>query len=491
MNLNPADLLSLLPIIILVVWASALTLADLFFERKSVTAALAALGLVVTLVVTLVMGGEVRTGFGGMVSQDGFAVFISALLLGSGLLAIVLSFSYVRRMDIDRGEYYTMMLFALSGMMLMASANDLIIVFLALELFSIPLYVLSGFARPRADSEESALKYFLIGAFSSAIMVFGIALVYGATGTTQLFEIVETIRGPVFNSSLFAVGGGLILVGLGFKVGAVPFHMWIPDVYQGAPSSVTAFMAVGAKVGGFAALLRVFVTAFSVGFDVVPDLTTVLWILAALTMIVGNVLAIAQRNIKRMLAYSSISHAGFILMALVPYGERAVAPDTVASALFYLLAFALTSFGVWAVVISLEKTEDGEDGLHLGLNLDDYAGLGSKYPLLAAAMTVFMLSFTGLPPTLGFAGKLYLFRTALEGGFTGLAVIGVLTSLVSAYYYLRIVIIMYMQDGEPDVQREPWLKWTAGLSAVVTVVMTIFSAPLFAWAASSVLSIMR
>ncbi len=489
--MNPSDLLSILPVIVLVSWASALVIADLFIQKKSVTAVLTGLGLVVTLVVTVLMSGEVRTGFGGMIYLDGFSVFVNVLLLASGVVATVLSYDYVSRMKIDRGEYFTLMLYSISGMMLMGSASDLIVVFLALELFSIPLYILAGFARPRSDSEESALKYFLIGAFSSAFMVYGIAFVYGATSSTQLSAIAEAVRQPVFNATLFTIGGGLLLVGLGFKVGAVPFHMWTPDVYQGAPSSVTAFMAVGAKVGGFAALVRIFVTAFSDGYSVVPELTNILWVLAALTMIVGNVLAISQRNIKRMLAYSSISHAGFILMALVPYAQGNVAPDTVASTLFYLLAFAVTSFGVWAVVISLENTQDGEDGLHKGLNLDDYAGLGRKYPVLAAAMTVFMLSFTGLPPTLGFAGKLYLFRTALEGGYTGLAVIGALTSLVSAFYYLRIVIIMYMQDGDPEVHRERWLGWTAGLSAVGTVVLTIFAAPLFAWAANSVLRLLN
>jgi NADH-quinone oxidoreductase subunit N len=315
--------------------------------------------------------------------------------------------------------------------------------------------------------------------------------VYAATGSTGLAAILATVTGGAFNVTLFSVGGGLLLVGFGFKVGAVPFHMWTPDVYQGAPSAVTAFMAVGAKAGGFAALLRVFVTAFGTRFDVVPELTTVIWWLAALTMIVGNVLAVSQKNIKRLLAYSSISHAGFILMAFVSFGQESVAADAVASALFYLLAFAVTSYGVWAVVISLEQAEDGADGLHKGLDLDDYAGLGQRNPGLALAMTVFMLSFTGLPPTLGFAGKLYLFRTALEGGYVGLAVIGVLTSLISAYYYLKIVVIMYMVDGEPKVHRARMLGWTAGISAVGTVVLTIFASPLFAWAAGSVLQLFR
>jgi NADH-quinone oxidoreductase subunit N len=254
--------------------------------------------------------------------------------------------------------------------------------------------------------------------------------------------------------------------------------MWTPDVYQGAPSAVTAFMAVGAKVGGFAALLRVFVTALG---PLAADFTPVLWGLAALTMILGNIVAIAQGNIKRLLAYSSIAHAGYILMALVPYGQSTVARDAVASALFYLLAYGFTNFAAWAVVIAIEKRENR------GLLLSDYAGMGRKYPALAAVMAVAMLSFTGVPPTLGFVGKFYLFNTVIEGGFYGLAIIGVLTSLVSAYYYLRVVVIMYMQEGEPQAERDPWVYLTAALTGVGIVVLSIFSVPLFTWASQAVL----
>ncbi|HEX7976213.1 MAG TPA: NADH-quinone oxidoreductase subunit N, partial [Anaerolineales bacterium] len=278
------------------------------------------------------------------------------------------------------------------------------------------------------------------------------------------------------------IGAALLLIGLGFKVAAVPFHMWTPDVYQGAPSAVAAFMAVGAKAGGFAALLRVFVMAFPAP-ALVANLTPVLWALAALTMILGNVVAIAQSNIKRLLAYSSIAHAGYILMAVVPFGQGKVSPDAVASALFYLMAYALTNFAAWAVVISLEKSEGK------GLQLDDYAGLGRKYPALAAAMAVAMLSFTGVPPTLGFVGKFYLFRTALQGGFIGLALIGALTSIISAYYYLRVVIIMYMRDGDPEARREPWLVITAATAALATLLLALFSGPLFTWASQAVLQL--
>jgi NADH-quinone oxidoreductase subunit N len=299
-----------------------------------------------------------------------------------------------------------------------------------------------------------------------------------------LASIVASVEAGSADLGLLGVGAALILIGLGFKVGAVPFHMWTPDVYQGAPSAVTAFMAVGAKAGGFAALLRVFVLAFPV---LTVDFTPVLWAIAALTMILGNFVAIAQTNIKRLLAYSSIAHAGYILMAVVPFGSERVAADAVASALFYLLAYALTNFAAWAVVIALERAGGLDSSADEGLTLADYAGLGRKYPVLAAVMAVAMLSFTGVPPTLGFVGKFYLFRTVLEGGFVGLALIGVLTSLVSAYYYLRIVVIMYMQEGEPVARRDPWVYLTAGVSAVCTVLLSIFSVPLFTWASQAVL----
>jgi NADH-quinone oxidoreductase subunit N len=480
------DMLSILPIAILVFWTVALILADLIIprERKWLTAILAALGLVLTLGFSLAQSGQLlqsgqfTVAFHGMIVADGFALFLNVLFLGSGLVGIALAYDYLKRMGIERGEYYTLLLFSITGMMLMAMAADLIVVFLALELLSIPLYVLAGFARPRLESEEAAMKYFLLGAFSAGFVVYGVALVFGATGTTAISGIVTAVADASANLNLLIIGAALILIGLGFKVAAVPFHMWTPDVYQGSPSAVTAFMSVGAKAGGFAALLRVFVTAFpSLGLDLMP----VMWGLAALTMILGNVVAIAQGNIKRLLAYSSIAHAGYILMALVSLGQGKVVSDSVAAALFYLLAYALSSFGAWAVVIALEKAEGK------GLSLDDYAGLGRKYPFLAAAMAVFMLSFTGVPPTLGFVGKFYLFRTVLQGGFVGLALIGVLTSLVSAYYYLRVVVIMYMRDGEPEALNEPWLNLTAGAAALMTVLLSLFSAPLFSWASQATL----
>jgi NADH-quinone oxidoreductase subunit N len=480
--MTPSDLNTILPTIILVAWACVLLLVDLFIprSRKGWTALLAAVGLAGALGLTLAQAGRELYAFGGMVVLDGFSSFMNVLFLSSGLLAIAIAYGYLKRMGLERGEYYTLILFSISGMLLMAQAADLIVVFLALELLSIPLYVLAAFARPRADSEEAGLKYFLLGAFATGFVVYGITLVFGATGATKLGGIAAAVAAGTFTKYLLLIGAALILVGFSFKIAAVPFHMWTPDVYQGAPTSVTGFMAVGAKAAGFAALLRIFVTSFpSLDLDLVP----VLWSLAALTMVVGNVVAISQTNIKRLLAYSSIAHAGYILMAFVTFGNPRVAPDAVASALFYLVTYAITSFGAWAVVIALEKP-DGK-----GLEINDFAGLGRKRPLLAAAMTVFMLSLTGMPPTLGLVGKFYLFRTAIEGGFIGLAILGVLTSLISAYYYLRVVVTMYMRDGDPETTPEPWLDLTWGLTALATVVLSFIPMALFAWASAAVLKL--
>jgi NADH-quinone oxidoreductase subunit N len=481
MNLTPTDYSTIWPLIFLTTWACILVLVDLFIpkERKGITALLSVFGLALTLGLTLTQIGQGIRAFSGMVVLDGFAVFVNALLLVSGLLGIALAYGYVKRMGLERGEYYTLLLFSVTGMMLMAQAADLIVVFLALELLSIPLYVLAAFARPRAESEEAGLKYFLLGAFATGFVVYGTALVFGASGSTNLAAIIGNTAPGSSNLLLLSIGAALILVGFGFKVAAVPFHMWTPDVYQGAPSAVTAFMSSGAKIAGFAALLRVFATAFP---SIAVDMTDILWAVAALTMILGNVVAIAQTNIKRLLAYSSIAHAGYILMAFVPYGDSdpLVRNTSIAAGLFYLVAYALTNFGAWGVVIALEKSEGR------GLELADYAGLARKHPALAAAMTVFMLSLIGLPPTLGLVGKVYLFRAVIAGGFYGLAIIGVLTSLVSAYYYLRVVVIMYMRDGDPQTERESFLDLTTIGTAIATVVISLAPQFLFAWASSAV-----
>ncbi len=472
------DYTTILPFTILVVWASLLLLADLFIPkgRKGITAFLAAFGLAGTLGFSVSQISVSSIGFNSMVVLDGFSTFANILLLISGLFGIALAYGYTQRMGIERGEYYTLLLFSVSGMMLMAQATDLIIVFLALELLSIPLYVLAAFNR-KTQSEEAGVKYFLLGAFATGFVVYGTALVYGATGYTNLYGIFSAASLGT-SGLLLSIGAALILVGFGFKVAAVPFHMWTPDVYQGAPTSVTAFMSSGAKIAGFVALLRVFATAFP---SISTDMTGILWIMSALTMIVGNFVAISQTNIKRMLAYSSIAHAGYILMAFVPYGNKEVVAISISAGLFYLLSYVLTNFGAWAVVMTLEKAEGK------GLEISDYSGLAKKYPALAAAMVVFMLSFIGLPPTLGIVGKFYLFRAVIAGGFTGLALIGVLTSLVSAYYYLRVVVNMYFREGDPTIESEPGLAFTTAIAAIATVAFSFVPQWFFLLASTAVL----
>ena len=479
--MTQADFYVLLPLIILASWTIVLLLVDLFIPKGSkwITAALAGFGLALALGFALSQLGDNGSAFNNMVVLDGFSVFVNALILSTGLLGVAFSYDYIKRMGIERGEYYTLMLFSIVGMMLLAHANDLIIVFLGIELLSLPLYVLAAFAIPKVESEEAGFKYFLLGAFSSGFVLYGIALVYGAVGSTSLNALLTAeIDGDT--SMLLVIGAALILVGLGFKISVVPFHMWTPDVYQGAPTAVTAFMAAGVKTAGFAALLRIFTTAFS---SLSADLTPILWALSMLTMILGNLIAISQTDIKRMLAYSSISHVGYILMAFVPYGDSQVVSVSIAAGLFYLVAYTITNFGAWGVVMMVEQKEGS------GLAISDYAGLGRKYPLLAASMAVFMLSLIGFPPTLGLLGKFYLFRAVLSGGYVALAIIGVVTSLISAYYYLRVVVTMYMDDGQPKVEREFWVGLTTFGTALATVLFSLMPSSLFAWASEAVLKL--
>jgi NADH-quinone oxidoreductase subunit N len=476
------DFLVTLPVLVLFAWALLVLLVDLWIpdSKKSLTAVLTAAGLVISLAVAFTQIGKTGSAFSGMIMLDGLSTTLSILFLISGLAAVGLASDYLKRNNAERGEYYTLLLFSIAGMMLMASAGDLIVVFLALELLSIPLYVLAGFFRPNLASEEAALKYFLLGAFSSAFLLFGVAWVYGATGHTDFKGIIDLMMAGKANNPLMMVGGALILVGLGFKIGVFPFHGWVPDTYQGAPSSITAFMTVATKSAGFAGLLRVFALLFPVQ---APAISTVFWILAAASMIFGNVTAIAQTNVKRMLAYSSIANAGYILMGFVPFGDAAVT-ESLSSAVFYLLAYGLTSFSVWAVIIALEPA--GSDGL----TLEDFSGLGKSHPWLAGALLISMLSFTGLPLTMGFWGKFYLFKTAVDGGYTGLALIGLLTSLASAYYYLRLVMYAYFKPGEPVLQPGKWAAGVAVVMAAAVLGLSLFPNPLLQ-ACSNMITLIR
>ncbi len=452
-TLDSLNMTIALPAISLLVGAILLVLLDLSLPpgRKRWIGWLALAGIVASLALTVInfdTGGE---AFGGMIVVDSFTSFVNLIVLITAGLGVLMAMDYLRRTGMDRSEYYFLLLFTTGGMMFMAAANDLIIVFVALELLSIPLYVLSGFRSPDTRSEESALKYFLLGAFASGFLVYGIALIYGATGTTRLPEIWVAVQAIVAGATgarfLLLLGAGLITVALGFKVAAVPFHMWTPDVYEGAPTPVTAFMSVGAKAGGFAALLRVLVVGLpALQLD---GATAAMWVdtialIAGLTLILGNIVAIMQRNIKRMLAYSSIAHAGYILIAVAAAGHQSVGDQGVQAALIYLLAYAFTNLGAFAVAIAVER-DDGS-----GVTLDDFRGLGRQRPWLALMMAFFMFSLTGIPLTAGFVGKWYVFWSAINANLNVLAVIGVLTSVVGAFYYLRVVVQMFLEEGEAD-----------------------------------------
>ncbi|MBK9049541.1 MAG: NADH-quinone oxidoreductase subunit N [Chloroflexi bacterium] len=457
------NLTIILPVIIVIGWGVALMVVDLFLpeEKKKWLSWLSLIGLGLALIQSVALWGKsyetfIPVGGTAMIVVDNYATFLNVLYLLTGILTILLSVNYLDKTRLSHGEFYLLVLFSISGMMLMGMSNDLIMVFLALELLSIPLYILSGYDRKRNDSEESALKYFLLGAFSSGFFMFGIVLMYGATGSTALPVIAQNIgEGGALSMGAMA----LLLVGFGFKVAAVPFHMWTPDVYQGAPTAVTAFMSVGAKIGGFAAMIRLFMGVLpQMGDTWVP----VVAVLAALTMIVGNVVALAQQNIKRMLAYSSIAHAGYIMMAVASNSDQGVS-----AALFYMMAYLFTNLGAFAIVIAIERSGNQ------GLNLDDYKGLAKRNPALALVLAYFMLSLTGVPPTGGFSGKFFVFRAVLDANpdLLWLTIVGVVTSVVSGYFYLRIVYYAFMFDGEGQAQMHPALNVAVTLSLAATVAL--------------------
>lgn len=442
-----------LPAFFLVVFTTALLIVDLFIskERKIVTAQLTVGALVIAFILTLFTFDSNETALFDMFVADRFTGFLNLTILTTAFISVLISVDYLKRFNIESGEFYSLLLFSTTGMMLMGSANDLVVVFIALELLSIPLYVMAAM-RHDPKSEESGMKYFIMGAFASAIFVYGAALVYGATGTTNLPEIFAAVEGIVAEDSTsllyLLVGAGMLIVALGFKVAVVPFHMWTPDVYEGAPTPVTAFMSVGAKAGGFAALLRIVVVGLPALMlepgDTAAAWQNTVWLISAATMILGNVVAISQSNVKRMLAYSSIAHAGYIMMAIAAIGTVGVSESAVQGALIYLMAYAFTNLGAFAVALAIEKP-DGS-----GTNLEDFVGLAKSRPLLALMMAFFMLSLTGVPTTAGFVGKFFIFGAAMEADLAVLAVIGVLTSVVSAFYYVRVIVNMYLREGEGD-----------------------------------------
>lgn len=429
--------------------ALIILMLDLVLKRKG---AVAFLGLVTVVLVGFFLPGASGETFSGMFISDGYSMFFKLIFLVSLFLSILISVKYIDVEKVNFGEYYSLMLFATLGMMIMASAGDLIVLYLGLELMALSTYVLAGFIRYDRKSNEAALKYFLLGAFASAVFLFSISLTYGLTGTTNISAVAGYIAevglaaNPVLMLSVI-----LFIAAFGFKIAAAPFHMWAPDVYEGAPTSITAFMSVGPKAAGFSAIGRVLLVAFG---SLAVDWAHILVPLAIITMAVGNILAIAQTNIKRMLAYSSIAHAGYALLGVIAGGSEGVA-----SMMNYLFIYAFMNMGAFAVVILLRS-----EGFR-GDSINDYEGLARTHPLSAALMLVFMFSLTGIPPTAGFMGKFYLFMAAVNAGYTWLVVVAVIFSAISAYFYLRIVMYMYMREPQTDVR----LTTAPGISLALTL----------------------
>ena len=431
-----ADFIGITPEIILTVTALfVLTLEMAHVSRPRILLTVAALGLLLAGAVVINTSGDERILFGGMLTLNQFSMFFDFLYISIGLVTLIFSQGYLeKRGSTSRGEYPALILFAIIGMMLMTRANDLVIVFLGLELLSLSLYVLVGFLRHDQLSNESGLKYLLLGAFATGFFLFGAAITYGATGTTNYNGIVLSIANDTILSNLYlSLGIGLLLIGFAFKVALAPFHMWSPDVYQGAPTTVTGFLCTAPKAAGFGALLILFNNAF---LEIHYQWQDIFWILAVLTMTVGNLSALVQHNVKRMLAFSSVSHAGFLVMGILVLNETSIS-----AVLFYLFVYSVVNLGTFAIVSVAEKEEKG-------LEFKDYRGMAVQHPWLSAAMTIFMLSLAGFPPTAGFIAKYGLLSAAVAQGYIWLAVIGVLNTLISVYYYLRLVVNMYMQKEE-------------------------------------------
>jgi NADH-quinone oxidoreductase subunit N len=451
----------LLPFLIVAGTALATIIADLWTEGpdREGLGWIGLAGLLATAIAAVALWNTRASTLSDTLVVDRYGLFFTLLFCVTSSLTLLMSMSYLEITDIPTGDYYSLIMLSTVGMVLMASATDLIVIFLALEVMSIAAYVLAGIARRDLRSNEAALKYFLLGAFATAFLLFGIALLYGATASTALPVIAARIaQAGTDQAALVTAGIALLLVGFAFKVAVVPFHVWAPDVYEGAPTAVTAFMAVGIKAAGFAAFVRVFLHTL---LPLSADWRGILWLLAVLTMTVGNVTALRQRNIKRMLAYSSIAHAGYLLVGMVAGGELGGS-----AVLFYLLAYAFMTLGAFAVVIALGRRGQANE------TIDDYAGVGFRSPFLGLAMAVFMLSLAGFPPLAGFIAKFYIFSAAVKAGYVGLAVIGMLNSVVSVYYYLGVLVRMYMVEGDLTVA-SPTSRPYLFASLLVTVIGTL------------------
>ena len=429
---------ALFPLLTLIVGALLIILLEVSVKRENKTylAYISIIFLMICGFFCVQSWGKDFSYFNNHLYLDNFALFFSFVLIIATILVILISMKYLSLQNMNIGEYYALLLLALSGMLIMVSSSDLIVIFLGLEILSMSSYTLAGLKRGDQKSSEAALKYFLLGSFASAFLVYGLALLYGVSNSTSIAAIIKHFQAESSLSFMAYAGLGLVIVGFGFKIAVVPFHMWTPDVYQGAPTPITAFFSIGPKAVGFAVLVRLLYPFWRVAFNS-EIIFSLLWIISALTMIIGNLIALRQTNIKRMLAYSSIAHAGYLMVAIL-------SQDT-SSLLFYFVVYLFMNIGAFAAVIALGK-ENKEY-----TELEDYAGIGFKYPWIGATFTVFLFSLAGFPPTGGFLAKFYVFSAAVREGLLSLVVIGVLASLVSVYYYLRVIVYMYMREPTHEV----------------------------------------
>ena len=474
---------AVIPVICVTLAALVVMLAEAFRARgeRMPLGGLAIIGLVGAGAASVLLWNRNATSFGVM-TADNFSIFVNLVIIIVGIMTVVVSSQTIERDNLPAGEYYATLLFAIVGMMLMAQATDLLLIFLALETMSIAVYVLTGIRREFVQSTEAAFKYFLLGAISSAFFLYGIAFTYGVTHSTRLSAIAQYLSAQSMSGdAMVLIALGLLLVGFAFKISAVPFHMWTPDAYEGAPAIVTGFMSTGVKAAAFAAFARVFLSSFEPFRDLSaagPGWAPVVAVIAAATMILGTVVGVAQANLKRMLAYSSIAHGGYLLVGLVAansVGKAAI--------LFYLLAYSVTNLAAFGVIAMLGARDRANDSLR------DYAGLWQSSPGLAALMTVCLLSLGGLPPTAGFIGKWYIFQAAVSAGYYWLAIIGVLTSVVSVFFYLRVVVMMYMADrvGAPEPPRVSAFGMVAlAVSIVVIFYLGILPTPVLDFAGQSI-----
>lgn len=462
------DLIRILPEIILTVFGTIIMVLEPLTpdRKKRMLGFLAIGGLIAGLWAVAIAHLFDGTAFGGMLIIDGYATFFRALVMVVGLLCVLCSLNYLDRERSDSGEYYALILFSIVGQSLMVASNELIMLFIGLEISSIATYVLAGYLRDDLRNNESAIKYFLLGSFATAFLLYGVAWIYGGTGTTNLAGIRAALMNPETAPPALLVGvsAALMFVGFAFKVSAAPFQVWAPDVYQGAPAPVTAFMSAGPKAAAFAVFLRVFMTAFG---PISERWEPIIWISALATMLIGNFSALLQSNIKRLLAYSSIAHAGYVMVAVTAHSAIGTA-----AAMFYLAAYAFMNIGAFAVVTHFARQKERY------VELSDLAGLARKQPATAALFSIFLLSLIGIPLTGGFFGKFYIFKAALDANLVWLTVLGLLNSAVAAYYYLRIIVVMYFH--EPGEAAETVAPLTGGLrialwgSALATLILGVF-----------------